>query len=79
MASVAATAPLIEMAGLAKRQNFVLLLNLSSSLLALVALIVWRGNPLLAIIALGLVGSARALFMTAWLIHGERIRALAIA
>lgn len=78
-ASVAATAPLIEMAGLAERQHFVLHLNLYSAALALFALIIWRTNPLFAIIAVGIVGSARAILMTFWLIHSERRRIKAVA
>lgn len=78
-ASVAATAPLIEMAGLAGRQHFVLVLNLCSAALAFCALIAWRDNPLLAIVAVGIVGATRAMFMTYWLIHSERRRLQTLA
>ena len=68
-ASIAATAPLIDIATVAGRQGALLSLNLLAMTIAVVILTVWHKNPVFAIILLGLVGAGRAGIMSAWLAY----------
>jgi hypothetical protein len=67
-AGVAATNPLIDIATLAGRQHGLLTLNLTSVMLAALALVIWRHEPIFAIAAAGTIGFGRVILMSFWLV-----------
>jgi hypothetical protein len=68
-AGIAATAPLIDIATLAGRQQGLLTLNVISVGLAASALLFWSNDPIFAIVLAGSIGFARVIFMSAWLVR----------
>ncbi|KQZ01916.1 hypothetical protein ASD45_14440 [Pseudolabrys sp. Root1462] len=68
-ASIAATAPLIDIATVAGRQGALLSANLVAMTIAGLILTVWHDDPVLAIALLGLIGAGRASIMSIWLAY----------
>lgn len=66
-AGITAAMPLIDMATLAGRQKGLFTLNIVAVLLAGIALLLWRDDPIFAILIAGSVGFARVLAMSLWL------------
>jgi hypothetical protein len=66
-AGIAATLPLIDIATVAGRERGLFALNIVSAALAGLALLLWRDDPIFAILVAGSVGFARVLAMSLWL------------
>lgn len=66
-AGITAALPLIDIATLAGRQKGLFALNIVSVALAAAALLLWRGDPIFAILIAGSIGFGRVLVMSAWL------------
>lgn len=66
-AGIAATLPLIDIATLAGRQKGLFSVNIIAVLLAGAALLLWRSDPMFAILMAGSIGFARVLVMSFWL------------
>jgi hypothetical protein len=66
-AGIAATLPLIDIATLAGRQKGLFVLNIICVALAGAALLVWRNDPIFAILMAGAVGFSRVVVMSFWL------------
>jgi hypothetical protein len=66
-AGIAATLPLIDIATLAGRQKGLFSLNIIAVVLAGSALLLWRADPMFAILMAGSIGFARVLVMSFWL------------
>jgi hypothetical protein len=66
-AGIAATLPLIDIATLAGRQKGLFALNIAAVALAGAALVLWRQDPIFAILIAGSVGFARVMAMSFWL------------
>jgi hypothetical protein len=67
-ASIAATAPLIDIATLAGRQKGLSILNIVSVGFAVAALLIWRQDPVFAILIAGAIGFLRVVIMSYWLV-----------
>jgi hypothetical protein len=66
-AGITAALPLIDIATLAGRQKGLFTLNIVAVALAGAALLLWRGDPIFAILIAGSIGFARVLVMSVWL------------
>ncbi len=77
-ASIAATAPLIDIATLAGRQKGLFALNIVSVGLAIAVLLLWRHEPVSAILMAGSIGFVRVIVMSVWLVGADQ-PAVAIA
>jgi hypothetical protein len=69
-AGITAALPLIDIATLAGRQKGLFALNIVSVALAGAALLLWRADPIFAILVAGSIGFARVLVMSFWLASG---------
>jgi hypothetical protein len=69
-AGITAALPLIDIATLAGRQKGLFALNIVSVALAGAALLLWRADPIFAILVADSIGFARVLVMSFWLASG---------
>jgi hypothetical protein len=72
-AGITAALPLIDIATLAGRQRGLFALNVAAIALAGAALLVWRADPIFAILVAGSIGFARVMVMSFWLASGGGI------
>lgn len=72
-AGIAAALPLIDIATVAGRQKGLFTLNTVAVLMAAAALLLWRADPIFAILVAGSIGFGRVLVMSFWLANGRDV------